>query len=220
MHSLHSLRIYACSVMLAAIALGLWSPMSFAGESAQVDLSVSVSMTPATFVPGGHGTFTVTVHNAGPDTAGDFPDLGNVFVYGGDFIVTNQPSPFELVEPWSDECWIERAVTEPLPDGNIALLFIYYFGSVPAGESRSCTTGIEFYPSTRNSFLSTWEAYTPSELDIDQTNDEIEYVFRLRPTAVPVTSPTALILLGLCLVGVAGLACRRTAALRPKRRIR
>lgn len=199
-------------MLLAILGVGLWPLASVAGELTHVDLSVSVSMSPPTFVPGGHGTLTVTVHNAGPDTAGDSPGLGNVFVYGGDFIVTNQPPPFELVAPWSDKCWIERAVTEPLPDGNNALLFIYYFGAVPAGESRSCTTGIEFYPSTRNAFVSTWEAYTPSEMDINQANDEIEYVFRLRPTAIPATSPVALILLGLGLVA-AGFA-RREAVIR------
>ena len=102
---------------------GLGSIQAFAGTPAQVDLSLGVVVSPKTFVPGGRNTIALTVHNGGPDVAGGNTS-SSIDVYGEGYIITTQPPPFEVVAP-IEGCWIERAVSEPLPDGNIALLFIY-----------------------------------------------------------------------------------------------
>jgi hypothetical protein len=166
-------------------------------------------MTPPTFVPGGHGTFTMTVHNAGPDAAGT-TSFGNIRVYGNGFTVTTNPPPFELaIWPIEGDCSIERAVTEPLPDGNIGLVFIYYFGVIPAGESRSCSGGIDFYPSTRANFSTSWlvDGF-PNNHDTNPANDRVDYVFRVRPTTIPALSPVGLVALALGLLAAGLMRCR------------
>jgi hypothetical protein len=197
--------------------LGLFSIQAVAQTPAQVDLSVSVSMTPPTFVPGAHGTFTVTVNNAGPDAAG-MAGFGNVNVYSNSYIVTTQPPPFELgLWPVEGDCSTERFVTEPLPDGNIGLLFAVYFGVIPAGESRSCTIPITFYPSTRSSFSTHWQlASSPNFDDIDPANDYVDYVFHVHPVMVPVQSTTVLTILASGLLLIVGWASWRNGQPRPR----
>ncbi len=194
----------AAVFLSGACFLVLWPVPSLADPPAQVDLSGSATMTPPDFVPGGQATFTMTIHNAGPDAAGT-TGIGGIRVYGNQYIVTSQPPPFELVGPAVGNCFFERAVTEPLPDGNIALIFIFFFGAIPAGESRSCTTGVYFYPSTRTSVPTTWSLYSlPNNNDTNPANDNIDFVFRRRHVAVPGTSPLALLILGIGLLVVPG----------------
>jgi hypothetical protein len=184
----------------------LWPWAVGAQTHVQVDLSVSVSMTPPTFVPGGHGTFTVTVHNAGPDTAGSAsPGLGGVAVFGSFFDVTTSPPPFYLVDFTDGDCWIDIFETEPLPDGSIALSYDYYFGAIPPGESRSCTSGIVFGPSTNSSFSTHWQlAGSPNYDDVNPANDRVDYVFRVRPTTIPALSSLPLVMLIFSLLLSAG----------------
>lgn len=190
--------------LLGGCLLVLCPAPSLADPPSQVDLSGSASMTPPDFVPGGQATFTMTIHNAGPDAAGT-TGIGGIRVYGNQYIVTSKPPPFELVGPAVGNCFFERAVTEPLPDGNIALIFIFFFGAIPAGESRSCTTGVYFYPSTRTSVPTTWSLYSlPNNNDTNPENDNIDFVFHRRHVAVPGPSPLALLILGFALLLTAG----------------
>jgi len=119
----------------------------------QVDLSLGVNVSPRTFTPGGSQTVELTVYNAGPDDAGTIPGTSQtVYVVEDQFIVTDAPPPFEVHEPLG--CLVDRFVSEPLPDNQIALSFVFDFDSIPAGQSRTCTYNIDYYPSTRASFSS------------------------------------------------------------------
>lgn len=191
-------------VLLVGVCLLNLLPIgAAAGTPPKVDLSVSVVVSPASFDSGGRNTVRLTVHNAGPDTAGLIPgDSESIYVIGGSVIVSAQPPPFEVVPPIQG-CWIERFLTEPLPDGSIALSFVYYFDSIPAGQSRTCTYDVEFGASVRTDIATGWSVFTINDEDTNLANDRIEYVFRLRPVSVSVTSPLALILLGLGLMVVA-----------------
>ena len=191
-------------------ALLIWAGASFgsiqasAGTPAQVDLSLGVVVSPKTFVPGGRNTIALTVHNGGPDVAGGNTS-SSIDVYGEGYIITTQPPPYEVVEP-IEGCWVERFVTEPLPDNNIGLLFVYYFDSIPAGQSRTCTYDIEFYPSTSAPLTLEWQVenwYT--DIDTDSSNNTVDYTLVAAPALspsepVPALSPLGWLTLGLGLL--------------------
>lgn len=193
-------------VLMGALAsCCVWSWEAHAQTRAQVDVSVSVGMTPLTFVPGGQGTFTITVHNAGPDAAGTiFPDEKPIRALGSAFIVTAKPPPFELVGISVGNCWLDRWVSEPLPDGNIVVAFDYYFGPIPAGESHSCTSEIYFNPSTTTDIPANWQVIAFNDDDVNPANNRADYVFRLRPVMVPVSSLVGLMFLALGLLALVG----------------
>lgn len=149
------------------------------------------------------------MHNAGPDVAGATTSTPSIIVYEDDFIVTTQPPPFEVVAP-IEGCWIERAVSEPLPDGNIALLFIYYFDSIPAGQSRTCTYDIAFYPSTNASLQVGWRVSAGNDEDTNLSNNRLDYTLVAAPALspsvpVPALSPLVRLTLGLGLLLTAAL---------------
>jgi hypothetical protein len=171
-----------------------------AGTRPQVDLSLEVTTNPVPFVPGGHSTVTMTVHNAGPDTAGaTLPDQDTITVYEDAFIITTQTLPFEIFVQGVG-CTIDSAVTEPLPDGNIALVFLFYFGPIASGESRTCTYGIEFPSYTRSSFATGWFVASSNDDDTDPSNDRVDYVFQAPAASIPAMSWQGLIALGFCLL--------------------
>lgn len=194
--------------LLACIALS-----AQAGGSPQVDLSVSVAVSPPTFVPGGTSTVALTVHNAGPDAAGTTTATPSVVVYGGDFVVTHQPPPYEVVVPASG-CGVERFVSEPLPDANIRLVFIYYFDTIAPGQSRTCTFDVQFDPSTVANVENDWEAMS-FDTDVNPSNNVLPYTFFSTPaapasTAVPTLTTFGNVLLGLGLA-IAAIGTRRRA---------
>lgn len=125
---------------------------------------------------------------------------------GESYIVTTQPPPYEVIFP-ADGCAVERFVTDPLPDGNLALQFAYYFDALPVGASRTCTYEIEFYPSTTPPLTLKWKAttwYVRDNIDPDPSNNTFNYTLnaapRVPPTSVPAGTPMAWFLLGIGLV--------------------
>jgi hypothetical protein len=207
-----SWRICRGSTLLFGVyGFGLFSPCVHAQTRAQVDLAVSVSMTPSTFVPNGHGTFTITVHNAGPDTAGTvFPDEKPIRALGSAFYVTTGPPPFDLVGITEGDCWLDRFVSEPLPDGRIFVAYDYYFGPIPAGESHSCTSDIYFDVSTTSNVPASWNVTPFNDDDINPANNRVDYVFRVRPVTISALSPIALLMLAFGLLLGVGFMRRRT----------
>lgn len=192
-----------------------WSVPLFGGGLPQVDLSVVASTVPPTFTAGGRNTVALTVHNAGPDPAGTTTaPTPSVLVFGGDFVVTSQPPPYEVVVP-ADGCGVERFVTEPLPDGNIRLVFVYYFDSIDAGQSRTCTFDVQFYPSTHESFGNRWQVGSFDE-ETSPSDNTLDYAFIVAPaspSAVPdLPAPWVLLLASSMLV--AGMDARRRRRVR------
>lgn len=189
--------------LLFLLAGSLPIDLAWAGSRPQVDLSIEVNVSPPDFVPGGRNTVTMMIRNAGPDTAGaTVPNQDTINVYQGDFIVTTRPPPFEIAEPVAG-CWIERFVSEPTEDWNILLTFIFRFGPIPAGESRTCTYDIQFYPDTRRSFPTGWLLTSPNDDDTDRSNNRFDYEFRARPVSIPTLSPISSALLGFGLLWLA-----------------
>lgn len=160
---------------------------SVMGQPAQTDLSLSVAVTPSTFVAGERNRVALTVHNAGPDQAGGGTE-SSISVASEFYIINTRPPPYEVVEETAQGCWVERFVTEPLPDNSIALLFAYYFDSIPAGQSRTCTYEIEYYPSTRPPLPLEWTVSTwYTDIDPNPSNNTLRYTLEA-PPAVPVPS--------------------------------
>ena len=149
---------------------------------------------------------TMTVHNAGPDTAGGVtPNDPYIVVYERPYDIVTRPPPFILPDP-SIGCtaYVEESEYIPgLPGGGITLMFSYWFDAIPAGESRTCTYRIQFLPSTLESFETDWlvSSYANDD-DVDGSNNRFEYTFIAPPAGsasipVPMLSSASLLILGL-----------------------
>ena len=202
-------RLLALVVKMVGYVLLALPAAVLAGTRPQVDLSINVSTMPVPFIPGGRSTVTLTVYNAGPDTAGGtLPNQETIAVSEDQFIITTQPPPFEIRDPVTG-CRADEFVSEPLPDGNIALVFLFYFGPIPPGASRTCTYDIEFYPSTRSSFATGWRVTVSNDDDINPSNNHVDYVFQAPSLAIPTMSWQGLTGLGTGLLTIGWLARRR-----------
>ena len=183
---------------------------ALAGERAQVDLSVSVEMTPARFVPGGHNLFSVTVHNAGPDDAGSSnPDEKPVRVFGSTIVFLPEVGPpLEIVGVLSGDCWIDR-YSEPLPNGNWVIEFDYFFDPIAAGASRTCTSDIYFSAQAAAQIVTNWRVTSSNDTDPNPSNNRFDYTFvatqPVQAAPVPALSPTASLILGFGLLLSLGL---------------
>lgn len=182
-------RKFRSSVKFGALLLLLSLPV-LAGTRPQVDLSLSIQASPKTFSPGGRSTVQLTLHNKGPSTAGTVP--GSLVVIQNQFIITTQPPAFEVATPISG-CGIERYVSEPAPDESIALIFIYYFDAIPAGQSRNCVFDVIFDATTVTSVPTGFFAYSAQDDETNPGDDRVDFVFVATPiaqaaTPVPATS--------------------------------
>ena len=167
-----------------------------AGERPLVDLSLEVSVSPAQFTPGGRSTVTLRVHNSGPDTAGaTLPNQESIFILEDPFDVTEGPPPFEIVTN-AVGCRADEIVPDPV----VSVWFVFDFEEIPAGQSRSCTFDIEFYPSTQEDFPTGWQVFTPNDDDSDPSNDRVDYVFQVASPAA--ANVRTLSWLGASLLGV------------------
>lgn len=186
---------------LSFLSIVIFLELSFqpllAGTRPQVDLSVSVEMSPAVFVPGGRTRVELTLHNAGPDTAGAIPPQPyRNFVAGDPFDVTTSPPLFEVVEIISG-CAIERFVTEPSPDNRIYLQFAYYFNEIHAGQSRTCIFDIVFDSSATTSFQNGFLAYANvNDREWNPANNRLDYTYVAAYVAQPAVPVPALSMIG------------------------
>lgn len=188
-----------------ACGFGLLTVPAGAGTRPQVDLSVSVTTTPVPFVPDGIGTVTMTVHNAGPETAGaTLPGQRLVIVLEKPYDIVTQPPPFLLFEP-AVGCSAYAQESEPipgLPGGGITLLFSYYFDAIAPGESRTCTYRVQFLSSTQADFGTYWDTTSPNDDDINPSNDRFDYTFIAPAAPSMAVSVPALSVVGLCMLSV------------------
>lgn len=189
--------------LATALALFALSPVALAGERPQVDLSVHVTTTPEPFVPGDIATVTMTVYNAGPDTAGAvLPGESWIIIREKPYGIVDQPPPFLLFEPANGcSAYTDESEYNPsLPGGGISLLFSYWFDAIPAGQSRTCIYRIRFLPSTRMDFATYWRTTSPNDDDVNPSNNRFDYTFVAAPPTppapVPALSRPALLLLG------------------------
>lgn len=188
-----------------------------AGERAQVDLSIDVDMTPATFTPGSWGIFSVTVHNAGPDAAGTvFPDEKPINVYSSSIVFPpEQPPPLEILTVLTGNCWLDR-YSEPLPSGQWIVQFIFSFDPIAAGASRTCTSEIEFSTLVTASVPTRWRVVPHNDQETNSDDNQVDYTFVAAPPAPPASVPSgsswSWIALGLACFLTAGRALRRATA--------
>lgn len=193
-------------VGLSTLALGI-APASALARPVHADLSVTAVVTPPYFVPGGRNNVELTIHNAGPDAIDSGMDF-SASVVGDQYTITYQPSPYEVLVDAAQGCWAERFVAEWIPpDNDIAVLFLYNYGSLPAGQSLTCTYDIQFAPTTSAPFTLHWEAgtfYPDMNDDPNPSNDAFSYTLNAAPpasaTPVPIGSPVTWTLLGALLM--------------------
>ena len=192
-------KVTVAAVLAAAGALP--SNTVAASTRPQVDLSVSVTTAPVPFVPGGVGTVTMTVHNAGPDTAGSvLPDQREIIVFEHGYNVTNNPPPYELFEP-AEGCSAYAEYSEYIPGQGVFLLFSFYFDDIAAGASRTCTYRVRFLASTRESFATSWlVSDSANDDDINPGNNRFDYQFLASISPVPALSPVGALALGMGLM--------------------
>jgi hypothetical protein len=175
---------------------------------------VSVSTTPVPFAPGGIVTVTMTVHNAGPETAGaTLPNQNSIIVYEKGYDITTQPPPYVLFEPGVG-CSAYAEESEPIfPGPHIFFGFSYWFGPIGPGESRTCTYRQQLDPTTREDFATYWIVHTPNDDDINTDNNRFDYTFVGAPSQASVPVPT-LSAIGLAIL----LAALLFAAINARRR--
>lgn len=184
--------------------------------AAQIDVSISVSVTPSSFQPGERGTVTLTLENAGPDAAGVAQagdPLAN-FVIGPGFRLptTWDWGPFDILWSAVSGCVATYDVIGPgpPPDFFFALVFQFYFEVIPPGESRVCTFDIQFLPEPFETFESKWTyVVRGTQQDTNPANNEIFYtIVAGAPYVPPEPAPVLSLwtLTGLAL-GMFALAC-------------
>ena len=196
------------TISLFGSALVVFPLAAGAGVHPQVDLSVQVTTAPVPFVRGERGTVSLTLHNAGPDSAGTtYPGTYAIDVIQSGFIITTHPPPYEIRGP-VDGCFIAETITEPLPNGDIALVWEFYFDVGAPNASRTYTFGIKFYSSTQDSFPTSWIAVSPNDDDTNPDNDRVQYTFLAPPVSIPEASSRGLAALVVGLI-VIGLSARR-----------
>jgi hypothetical protein len=179
-----------------------------AGERPRVDLSLDVTVSPRQFMPGSEHVVTLAVHNNGPDIAGAvLPDMTTIFVIEDQFYDADGGPPFEIRDPVV-ACRADKFLAEP----NVSVSFVFFFGPIPPGESRTCTYGLEIYPWIVASFPTGWQVYTPNDDDSDPSNDRVDFLFQPAgeaPAAVSTFSRLGALLLVTSLLFVATLRWRR-----------
>lgn len=198
MESPDCLHLFRPSCLLISALLGFSSQALLAGTKPQVDLSLSVELSPEAFVPGSRTRVELTLHNAGPDTAGTIPPQPyRNFVVGDPFDITTSPPLFEVVEVVGG-CAVERFVSEPFLDGRIELAFVYYFNAIPANQSRTCIFEIVFDSTAITSFPGGFMAYAnTNDSDWNPANNRLAYTYVAASVAQPVVPVPALSALGL-----------------------
>ena len=201
---------------IAFVASFLIVASATAGDRAQVDLSIHVDMTPDTFVPSGTNTFSITVHNAGPGDAGaSRPDDLPIAVYGSSIVFpATQPPPLDISYSVDGGCYLFR-YSEPLPNGDWVLLYSYRLDPIPAGQSRTCSSAIEFSALAAADIATYWRVSALADDDIQPDNNRFDYTFVAAPPAppapVPAGSSLALACLGLALLLAGGATLRRAS---------
>lgn len=186
---------FATGLVLSALR-----PLAAADERPQVDLSIRVGMTPATFIPGGHNLFSVTVRNAGPDDAGTASiNEKPIHVYGSSIIFPpTQPAALEILEVTEGGCWLDRW-SESLPNGNWVVQFTYSFAPIAAGESHTCVSDVAFSTSTTADVVTNWRVDSPRDDDIHPDDNRFDYTFVAAPPAAPASVPARSFLVLACL---------------------
>lgn len=204
-------------ILMLCFAMMLMRAEAMAGTSpVQADLELSVSVTPSVFSPGSRGTVALTLHNHGPDAAGTGAFDTLVYQRGFRLEVPSDRPPYEIREPVTG-CFIASELVGPFPDFSFGLVWAYYFGVIPAGESRTCTFAIEFYPRPFESFDTFWRASLYTE-DPNPSNDRADYRFvagtpYVAPIPVPATDWPGMA--GL-LIGLSWLTWRRQGLSSPR----
>ena len=175
-----------CALFLQMGPAPVWA------QQTQGDLSVSATVTPPYFVPGGRNTVELTVHNAGPDAVDSGAEF-SISVFGDSYVITHSPPPYEVLMDTVQGCWAERFIIELVPPNNDnILLFAYDFDALPAGASLTCTYDIEFYPSTTAPFTLEWWVDTSGtgfSIDPNPSNNTFSYTLNAAPFAPPVPVP-------------------------------
>lgn len=201
-------RIRWVSVLAAGIA-----QLALAGAPPlpQIDVSISVAVTPSAFQPGDQGTVTLSLQNYGPEPAGvvqpgPFGELFANFVIGPGFALANASEwgPFDIVWESVSGCFATYDIVGPGPPPNFSfgLIFQFYFEVVQPNQTRTCTFDVVFRPRPFETFESRWR-YVPSgaQLDTNPANNEVFYTFvagttYAAPTPVPASSWITLVGLG------------------------
>jgi hypothetical protein len=134
------------------------------------------------------------------DTAGTVFPPGMPIIVSSQFTAAGPRLPFAFQGVATGECVLQTYLSDSFSP--LFLYFDFFFGPIPAGESRSCTSDIYFDGSARTDMSLDWEVSVLGDNDTRRDNDTIEYVFRVRPVAIPVLSRMMLVVLALALLAI------------------
>ncbi len=141
--------------------------------------------------------FEITVTNNGPDEAN--PIGTNFFFVGNTLVGSNDqwvPDILFELDTFNSppECVFTVFFGDPLPGQNPTYGFVFIFLQLEANQSITCKG---FYTTnfTQGERYVRWELHNNLANDPDLSNNNLEYIFGLRPVAVPAFSKSTLLLL-------------------------
>ncbi len=176
----------------------------FAGDvvAGQIDLFLSSTVVPSPPHQAGQSvTVTLTLSNAGPDTAGASapPNTPLPTVRASTTVRVNAdnrlPVNFTPVVP--TVCNFEPIPLDPIPGERAGIIFVVYFPNLPPGASQSCSLVATIDATTTSDFVTRWTASSLADVDGNPSNNGTDVAFGLSPRAVD----------GLSLPGLVVLSC-------------
>ncbi|MFK8010801.1 MAG: hypothetical protein AB8B80_02090 [Marinicellaceae bacterium] len=177
------------------------------GYAGNVDLSLEINLDPITEVEFLQtGTFSITVSNLGPDTAGGDSTSNFPIAAISNGIFENKNGQQDLFIGQNTDldqvCFFILAFGSPLPGGLPSVVYNFAYPKIPANESITCYGKylVGFETGSRD-FTFTVRSFSDNETNL--SNNTANFTFRIKPKTVPTLNFYAILILIVLMIGVA-----------------
>lgn len=180
------IRVYKLMFLMAA----------FSVNAGNVDLALTTDfVSQNNFYPGEVGEFSLTITNNGPDDAG----ADSIVPYP---VRLSTPNGIPLKSDGMDitffqnpsipqDCFLVIAIGEPLPGEDPIIFYSFQHSIIPVNTSVTCYGLFQVFDST--SVI--WRVRSPTDTELNDSNNSIEMIFGVQPLKVPTLSVWALFIL-------------------------
>lgn len=176
-------------------------------NAGDIDLSIELNLEPTTEVEFLQtGTFSITVSNFGPDTAGgDSTSNFPVSAFTNEF--TEHENGFQDLYIGQDEdieqdCFFVLLFGEPLPGGLPSIVYGFAYPEIPANEFITCYGKylIAFENGSRD-FSFNVRSFSDNETNL--SNNTANFTFRIKPKSIPTLNFYAILILIVLMIFIA-----------------
>jgi hypothetical protein len=169
------------------------------GIAGNIDLSIELNIEPVTEVEFlQNGTFTITVSNLGPDTAGgDSSSNFPISAYSNAITAHENGLQDLFIRQNTDinqACFFIFSFGEPLPGGLPSIAYFFEYPEIPANDSITCYAKylIGFEGGSRD-FSFNVRSFSDNETNL--SNNTANITFRIKPKLIPSLNIWSLIIL-------------------------